>query len=253
MTPADQTIGETVQRLIAKLQHLEPLTSGFGQALTALCTDRVTFARGDVVIGKGDAYRQIYLIERGWAVRYKTLDGGQRQVVNYALASDFLCFNAALFRRSDVAIAAKTQLNVFRLPIRPFRHILSDKPEIALALAWENAQQEAVLAERVASIGRRSAKQRVAHLFCELWTRLDRLGLVEDHHFELPITQEDLADTLGLSLVHANRTLRELSRDGLADFRHGRVELRDLAALAEIAGFDGVYLRHDGKREPSEA
>ncbi len=238
-----EAVGLTVQRLLDKLQILAPLDAGFGQALTALCTDRAHFARGDEIIGKDAPYRNIYLIESGWAVRYKRPSPERRQIVNYAVASDFLCFNAALFRHADHAIAAKTELVAFVLPIQPFVQVLNDKPLVALALAWANAQEEAVLAERIASLGRRSARERLAHLFCELWTRLGRLGLADPQGFSLPLTQDDLADTLGLSLVHANRTLRELRRAGLVDFKHGRVQLLDFDGLARAAGFEAGYLR----------
>jgi CRP-like cAMP-binding protein len=243
-----EAVGLTIQRLLRKINFLGPGDGSFGQALTALCTDRTHFSRGDLIVSSGQAYERIYLIEEGWALRYKLLGSGMRQVTNYATASDFLCFNAALFRDADHYIVAKTELVAFTLPIRPFLHILNDKPEIAMALAWANAQEEAVLAERLASLGRRNAKQRLAHLFCELWRRLDRLDLADSEGFELPLTQDDLADTLGLSLVHVNRTLGELSRDGLLSFRHQRVRLLDRAGLDRVAGFDDTYLRDQPER-----
>lgn len=238
-----EAIGLTIQRLLRKIRFLGAVEDSFGQALSALCTDRAHFARGDLVIARGEPYRRIYLIEQGWALRYKLLGSGGRQITNYAVASDFLCFNAALFRHADHFVMARTELIACTLPIRPFLQILNDKPEIALALAWANAQEEAVLAERLASLGRRNAKQRLSHLFCELWRRLDRLGLADSEGFELPLSQDELADTLGLSLVHVNRTLGELSRQGLLSFRHQRVTLRDVAGLERLAGFDAGYLR----------
>jgi CRP-like cAMP-binding protein len=240
--PFDDRVRRALVPLEAKLAPIAPWDDGFAASLARLCDDRMSFGRGQRLIGAGEAYRCIYLIEEGWAQRSKRLPGGLRQIVNFAIASDFLCFNAALFARSDHDVIAKTELSVFTLQIEPFVSILRDKPQIALALAWANAHEEAMLAERVASLGRRDARQRVAHLFCELWVRLRRVGLASRQGFAMPVTQEDIADALGLSLVHVNRTLRGLRADGIVRFRHGRAEVEDLDGLQRAAGFDGGYL-----------
>jgi CRP-like cAMP-binding protein len=240
--PMSEAVSSTIAQLEAKLSPIVPVDADFGRALTRLCSDRATFSRGQPVITAGESYRFIYLIENGWAQRSKQLPGGARQIVNFAIPADFLCFNAALFAVSDHEIRAKTELVCFTLPIEPFLKILRDKPQVALALAWANAQEEAMLAERVASLGRRSARERLSHMFCELWIRLARLGMAGPGGFMLPVTQEDLADALGLSLVHVNRTLRELRREGLVTFRHGRLELSDWPGLQRAAGFDASYL-----------
>jgi len=238
----DESVRTSIARLQRKLDPIVGTDEGFADALAALCTDRATVGRGQRVVGAGQPYTSIYLIEDGWAQRSKRLPGGMRQIVNFAIPCDFLCFNAALFAYSDQDIVAKTELVLFTLPIEPFVSILRDKPQIALALAWANAQEEAMLAERVASLGRRDARQRIAHLFCELSVRLGRIGLAAPEGFAMPVTQEDLADALGLSLVHVNRTLRGLRAEGLVRFRHGRAEVQDWAGLQRAAGFDARYL-----------
>jgi CRP-like cAMP-binding protein len=133
-------------------------------------------------------------------------------------------------------------VRAYAIEKNPFGRLLAVDPTLAVALSWANAHEEAVLAERLASLGRRSAHERVAHLFCELWRRLHLLGLAEDDRFPLPITQEDLADTLGLSAVHINRTLRQLRSEGLIETGSNHVRVLSMAGLEAIAGFEDGYL-----------
>lgn len=228
--------------LMRKLAFIHEVTDGMAEGIRILCQDNVEFSRGDTVVEADADYAKVFLIREGWAVRYKLLASGDRQIINFALPGDFLGFNASIFRRSDHYIAAKTHLRAFALDIPPFRKMLSSHPSLALAMAWANAHEEAMLAERITSLGRRSARQRMAHLFCELWRRLELLDLATQDSFPLPVTQEDLGDTLGLTVVHVNRTLRRLCLDGLVAREHGRIRVVDKAGLEQVAGFEDGYL-----------
>ena len=122
--------------------------------------------------------------------------------------------------------------------------MLLKQPQLAIALAWTAAQEEGVVSERLVSLGRRSALQRAAHLLCEIHRRLETVHLVKEGsaQFDLPMTQEDLSDALGISLIHMNRVLRELSRSELIAINRTSVRLLDLKALRRLAGFDDDYL-----------
>ncbi len=228
--------------LTRKLARLQAVTDGMADSIRVLCQDDVEFQRGGVVIEADADYDRVFLVREGWALRYKLLPSGDRQIINFALPGDFLCFNAAIFRRSDHFVAAKTHLRVFGVDIVAFRQMLANQPSMALTLAWANAHEEAMLAERIASLGRRSARQRMAHLFCELWRRLELLDMATADGFPLPVTQEDLGDTLGLTVVHVNRTLRRLCLDGLVAREHGRMRVIDKRRLEQVAGFEDGYL-----------
>ena len=230
------------EQVVSKLSRFFDMTEEMVDGIRVLCKDSTEFARGNLLIEADQPYQKVFLVREGWAVRYKLLPSGDRQIINFALPGDFLCFNASIFQTSDHFVAAKTFLRTFAFDISPFQQMLTSYPAMALAMSWANAHEEAVLAERIASLGRRSARQRMAHLFCELWRRLQLLGLTQQGAFPLPVTQEDLGDTLGLSVVHVNRTLRRLSTDGLIAREHGLVRILDMGRLQQVAGFEDGYL-----------
>ena len=228
--------------LVKKLTPMMPMSTEVANDIRVLCQNEAHFARNDQIIAAGDTYTNVYLVHAGWAVRYKLLENGARQIVNFVLPGDFMCFNAPLFPCSDFHLAAQTAMQAYVIPITPFTRMLASQPLFALALSWTNAHEESLLAERILSLGRRSAKQRMAHLLCELWRRLQLLDMTDGDRFPLPLTQEDLADTLGLSTVHVNRTLRALRADKLIESINGTVRILDMTGLERAAGFDGGYL-----------
>ncbi|MEX0759076.1 MAG: Crp/Fnr family transcriptional regulator [Tistlia sp.] len=228
--------------LFRKLSSFYPVSGRVEEAFAELCTRQVSFDRQEAILEAGQAYQGIYLITEGWVTRFKLLPTGERLIVNFALPGDFICFNATLFSKADHFLTAKTAVTAFALEKNPFGKLLAQDPALAIALTWANAQEEAMLAERLASLGRRTARERVAHLFCELWRRLHLLGLTDNDRFPLPITQEDLADTLGLSAVHVNRTLRQLRAEGLIELGTSHVRVLSKQGLEAVAGFDEGYL-----------
>ena len=234
-----------------KLAPFLKVTDEMEDALRVLTHDEAHFARQDQIIGAGDPFTHVYLLNEGWAVRHKLLESGDRQVVNFALPGDFLCYNATLFNSSDYYLTAQTKLKVFVIPIDSFGKMLAAQGRLALALSWANAHEEALMAERIVSLGRRTAKERMAHLFCELWRRLELLDLTDGNKFPMPVTQEDLADTLGLSAVHVNRTLRKLRGEQLIATDVNQIRILDMKGLERVAGFDDGYLhfteQHSGR------
>lgn len=231
-----------VAALFRKLSLFHSVSDRIEEAISELCTQRVVFERQSTIIEAGQPYHGIYLIEDGWVTRYKLLPTGERQIINFALPGDFLCFNATLFNRADHYLAAKTRVRCYAVEKHPFGKLLGLDPVLAVALSWTNAHEEALLGERITSLGRRTARERVAHLFCELWRRLQLLELTDGDRFPLPVTQEDLADTLGLSAVHVNRTLRQLRSEGLIELGSNHVRVLSMSGLEATAGFEGGYL-----------
>lgn len=249
--PFKESLMDVTQAWRKKLAGFFPLTSEVADALLVVCQEKATFGRNETIVDEGQDYPCIYLIDQGWAIRHKLLDSGSRQIVNFALPGDFLCYNATLFKTSDYCLTAKTELEAFVIKTKSMANVLSSHPELALALSWANAHEEALLAERIVSLGRRSATQRMAHLFCELWRRLQLLDLTSNDSFPLPITQEDLADTLGLSIVHVSRTLRRLRSAGYIEANGYDVRILDMRGLERTAGFDDGYLHFTEGRTTS--
>ncbi|SMF78965.1 cAMP-binding domain of CRP or a regulatory subunit of cAMP-dependent protein kinases [Tistlia consotensis] len=225
-----------------KLSHFYAVSEAVERALVELCTREVRFERQQAIVEAGEAYQAVYLLAEGWVTRFKLLPTGDRQIINFALPGDFVCFNATLFSKADHFLTAKTPVRAYAIEKNPFGKLLALDPALAVALTWANAHEEALLAERLASLGRRTARERVAHLFCELWRRLHLIELTDNDRFPLPITQEDLADTLGLSAVHVNRTLRQLRNEGLIELGTNHVRVLSMRGLEQAAGFEDGYL-----------
>lgn len=241
--PAGKQLNIMTEYLFRKLTGLISVTDTMKSAFTVVCTDKVRFAKGDYIVQPGAKFRSVYLITDGWATRSKLTSNGARQIINFAIPGDILCFNAALFETAEVYVQAHTALDAFAIPIRPFADLLNNQPQLALALAWTAAQEEGVVSERLLSLGRRSARQRAAHLLCEVHRRLQVVDLVRgEDQFHLPLTQEDLADALGISMIHTNRVLRDLVRGGLIAKERNSMRLLDLNRLREIAEFSDDYL-----------
>jgi CRP-like cAMP-binding protein len=129
--------------------------------------------------------------------------------------------------------------------------IVAERPALTRALWWTMLVDEAVLREWVTNLGARRAELRIAHLFCEIHARLQAVGLVDDDVFTLPITQQELGDTVGLSLVHVSRSLKLLRDRGLASFQNHRIEIPDIRCMREFADFDANYLHLSRASDPN--
>ncbi len=223
------------------------------RSCTALSAEEISFLRGlerrsqrveadtDLIV-EGDIYKESYVLREGWALRYKLLPDGRRQILNLILPGDFIGLRASLFQTADHSVATLTDVMLCPFPSRRIIDLCREFPRLALGLNWSAAREEAILAEHIVSIGRRSAYERVAHLILELLRRLQFVGLAGERSYEMPLTQEILADVLGLSIVHVNRTLRRLRRDGLIRLDTRRIVIRDEQGLRDVAGFEPHYL-----------
>ncbi len=241
-----------VDELIRKLSGFFKLSEATAEDLVSLCSESRVFAPKERIAASGERYRGVYLVCDGWAVRSRLLENGARQIVNVAMAGDFLCLNAMIFDDSDFDIIAKTRLTAYFIEKRVLRGVLGRDPALAAAIFWVTAHDESILAERIVSLGRRSVRVRTAHVLCEF---ISRLEIIDERHADeilIPLTQEDFADILGTSLVHTNKTLRALDRDGIIQFRQGLLRIIDRRQLERTAGFDRGYL-HFTRSRPQHA
>ncbi|HEY9548839.1 MAG TPA: Crp/Fnr family transcriptional regulator, partial [Kiloniellaceae bacterium] len=163
-------------------------------------------------------------------------------ILNFVLPGDFIGLFSALFAVADHSVAALTDLEVHPTDPAALVTLFGNCPRLGAAFAWAAGRDEAILAEQVVRIGRRSAYERTGHIIVELLHRLRLVGEAERDSFELPLTQEILADTLGLSIVHVNRTLRRLRENGLLRISGDRVIISDLDRLTKITEFSPHYL-----------
>jgi CRP-like cAMP-binding protein len=174
--------------------------------------------------------------------RYKDLKDGQRQVTELHVAGDFADLHSFTLKRLDHSVMTLTPCRVGIVPHEKLHRITEQHPHLTRVYWFATNLDAAIHREWELSLGRRSAISRVAHLLCELEVRLGLVGLAQGSGYDLDLTQTDLAECLGLTSVHVNRTLRELREQGLVQFRSGRVEIYDLPGLRRIAEFDPAYL-----------
>ncbi|UKJ72548.1 Crp/Fnr family transcriptional regulator [Azospirillum brasilense] len=198
-------------------------------------------SRSDL-LQQGERYGCVRVMRKGWAIRHKALPDGRRQVVNFVLPGDIIGFYCNLFETADHGVTTLTPAEVANFQPERIIELFKLFPRLAAALAWSGAKEEAIIAERLLSVGRRTALERTAHLIVELLRRLSIVGLVEEGRFTLPVTQEILADALGLSIVHINRTLRRLRDIGLIDLAGQQITVHDVKQLASVGQFDELYL-----------
>ena len=216
--------------LIRKFERLSPLDLE-DKALLALATDR-PYAVGphQDIIREGEAPDDVHLIVSGMAYRQKITANGSRQIIAYLLPGDFCDLNVFILDQMDHTITTLSECLVVDIP-RDTILRLTERPAIARALWWATLVDEGTLREALVNIGQRRAEERMAHFLCEMLLRLDAVGLVVDNSFDLPITQQDLANTLGLSAVHINRIVQRLRSRNFVVMGRRRVTILDPAAL----------------------
>lgn len=233
--------------LVRKLEAFQTLSQDDKRLIEAHTSrTRVVEAKQDI-ISEGDAPDNVHLILSGFACRYKIVESGTRQIVAYLVPGDFCDLHVFILKAMDHSIGTLSRCRVVDIPRQAILD-MTDRPLLGRALWWATLVDEAVLREWIVNMGARPAEERVAHLLCELLLRLDIVGLVQGGSYELPITQSDLADTMGLSVVHVNRMLQNLREQGLITLKSKTLVVKDAGRLMQISGFDPNYLHLGGGR-----
>ena len=199
-------------------------------------------AREDIV-REGDVVERVAFVLAGWACCYKVLSDGRRQIVSLVLPGD-LCGSPLHGRHlADVHVGALGPAMMSEVPLGELAAVAAAHPALHEAFSREFAIDAAIQRAWTISLGQRNARERLAHLVCEIAARLKAVGLVSEGSFLCPVTQAEIADMLGVSNVHINRTLQELREDGLIATRGRSIHLPDLARLRQAGGFDPAYLQ----------
>lgn len=233
-------------RLICKLETIAQLSASDRQALAALPLRIKTFDEDTDLVREGQRPSDCCLILDGLACRYKVLGAGQRQIMSFHLPGDIPDFMGLHLAVMDHSLGALTSGRSAYVSHTALRELLTDRPAIAEAFWRDVLIDAAIFREWLAGVGRRAARQRIAHLICELSVRLRALNLIEDHRFHLPVTQAELGDALGLSTVHVNRVLQDLRRDNLITLRGRTLTILDWTRLRDAGDFDAAYLHLRG-------
>lgn len=183
-----------------------------------------------------------HFIDDGWAARCEHLPDGSRQITNFLLPGDFCDLHCEALGRMDHEVVALTRLRLGAFHTSELLELESEHPNLARAFWRMSLTEAAVFRAWIANIGQREAETRVAHLLCELQIRLKQAGLVGDHSFSMPLTQEDLSEATGITAVHMNRILQRLRAKELIRLEGRVLTLLDPEGLASLAGFDPLYL-----------
>ena len=232
--------------LIRKLSHFAPLSDSDCTILDDLASVEERIAADVDIIAEGTPPRSIFVILEGMAIRYRGLPDGGRQIMTFLIPGDLCDMHVFLARTMDHSIGTITPVRLAAVSRDRMMDVFTLRPRISAALWWSSMQEEAMLRERIVSLGRRDARGRIAYLLCELLWRHAAVGLTSNGTFSLPLTQTELGDTLGLTPVHVNRILKEFRSSHLIAMDHRMITLLDLPGLQEVAEFTKDYLKLGG-------
>jgi CRP-like cAMP-binding protein len=241
---------EMENTLVKKLEGYVPLDAEDKRLLNSVIQEPKTVAAHVNIVSEGDKPVFVHLILEGFACRYKFTAEGNRQIMAFLLPGDFCDLHAFVLKHMDHSIATISDCIVVDIPRAQILRLL-ERPRLSLALWCAALVDAAVLREWLVNVGQRHAAQRLAHVLCELLARLRIVGLA-DKSFELPLSQTDLADSIGTSNVHLNRVLQELRRANLITWKGHTLVILDIDRMMKFSGFNPNYL-HIGKDGADDA
>ncbi len=227
---------------IRKLGCYSPVSESDSALIGTLTENTRLVARRTDLVREGDSTNVVHIILEGFAVRYKIIGDGTRQIFGYLVPGDICDLHVALLAEMDHTVSTLSDCVVAEIRRPSILNIVAERPALTRALWWTMLVDEAVLREWITNIGARNAEIRIAHLLCEIHARLDAIGLVSEGIFSLPITQQELGDTVGLSIVQVNRSLKTIRERGLATFRKHLIDIPDIRRMQDFADFNENYL-----------
>lgn len=203
-------------------------------------TGELSVDKGATVLVEGSHSAHLYTVLSGWGFRYKLLADGRRQILNYVLPGDLIGLQGSLMQEMQHSVEALSPMLLCVFEREQLPTLFSNYPGLAYDITWIAAREEQMLDENLLSIGRRTALERAAYLVAMLCERALSVGLDERDTPSLPITQQHVADTLGLSLVHTNKTMRKLAARKLIRWRDGGCQVLDLDGLIAVSRWPGL-------------
>jgi CRP-like cAMP-binding protein len=241
MKPAD--------KLIRKLLVNSKLDAADIEAIQALPITLRELERDHTIVREGDHPKQSCLLVQGFACRSKSSDDGQRQILSIHIPGDIPDLQSVHLKVMDHDLSTLSKCTVGYIPHEAIRALTRERPEVATAMWRDTLIDASIFREWIVNVGRRPAAARMAHLIVELAKRMESVGLLTGDKFELPMTQLDLADAVGITVVHLNRVMQALRKDGLLELRRFVVTLGDAEKLSALGDFDDLYLHQTSQVE----
>ncbi|MFL6727963.1 MAG: Crp/Fnr family transcriptional regulator [Sphingomicrobium sp.] len=231
--------------MVRKLSMREELDPADRQAILALPFTVRALQSAQYLVWDGDRPQNTCLLLSGYAYRHKHAGNGGRQIMSIHMKGDIVDLQNSLLGTADHNVQMLTAGEVAMIPVEHMRELAFSHPAVGMAMWYETLVEGSIFREWVLNIGRRDARTRIAHLLCEFALRLEVAELGEHTIYELPITQEQLADAVALTSVHVNRTLMKLEQDGLITRTRRVISIVDWKALVKVADFQPRYLHLD--------
>ena len=231
---------------LKKLKRCIELSTEEESAIRGAVAETRQVRADQILIRSGQVLTSSLLLLDGWMARSKDLAGGERQVTELHVAGDFADLHGFTLKRLDHDVMTLSDCTVAVIPHERLEDVVDRFPRVARAYWYSTNVDAAIHRELALSLGQRSAISRMAHLFCELHARLDMVGRARNDGYEFPLTQRELSECLGLTVVHANRTLQELRRRGLVELENRQLKILDRRGREGIAEFDPAYLYTHG-------
>lgn len=204
-----------------------------------------SFKMGELVVDaggpiflEGSDSPHIYTVLEGWALRYRMLENGRRQVLNFALPGDLVGLQGALFGKMLHSVQAMTPVRLCVFSRQRLWELYQKHSGLAFDLTWIASREESILAEHLTYVGQRTALERLAYIITHVMERCRRLGMVKDETLATPITQQDLGDAMGLSIVHTNKTLRRLVATGAIEWKRNEIVVRNAPELKRLGSYE---------------
>ena len=232
--------------MVAKLGQWRPLEDSDRHALLALPFRVIKFRPQEYIVREGDRPQYSCLMLSGFAFRHKIASNGGRQIFSIHMKGDLADLQNSLLGRADHNLQALNHVEVALIPVEAIEELAFARPGIGRSMWYETLVDASIFREWTLNVGRRDARTRAAHLLCEFALRLEAAGLGERCNYRLPMTQEQLADALGLTSVHTNRVLMALGQEGLISRSQRAVQIADWHKLAAVGDFDPAYLHMEG-------
>ena len=240
-----------LQPMVRKLACRAELDAADEAAIRNLPHRTKIIARNGYIAREREKTTHSCLLISGFAMRHKVVAEGERQIVAIHMKGDLVDLQNALLGVADHSVQMLTDSEVALIPHAAIRQLALERPVVGMAMWFDTLVDASVFREWVANVGRRDARTRIAHLLCEFSLRLKVAGLGDATDYELPMTQEHIADCTGLTPVHVNRMLKLLESENLIGRRTSRsVTIGDWNKLAKVGDFDSTYL-HLREDEPA--
>jgi CRP-like cAMP-binding protein len=235
-------VADDIDVLVKKLKTIGQLKPEHEAALRQLPVQRQTLERGQDAVMEGLVMSHCCIVLSGMLFRHKTMHDGSRQILSFHPAGDIPDLQSLHLQRVDYTLSASTPTTIGLIQHSAIHALLDDHYPLT-GLLWRDTLIDASkFLTWMLYVGQASAEAKMAHLFCEMFVRTRAVGLADGTSFRLPVTQTDIADALGISVVHANRTLQQLRSESLLRFDNGMAEILDWDGISALAQFDPGYL-----------